>query len=167
MRKVIRKYVTKTGELVTKTYTYAKNYHPKVAKLTTKKGEFTKKGEQILNKMLENINNNEQIEFYQNKVGEYQLNKKSLTKSQLEAMWSHNRISIFLANMQFDVHDIVDFIKLQGIEVDEAWILNESHWDFTTETTDARITLPNGKLILFNFNYEEHTYDIAISNEVW
>lgn len=166
MKTITRQYVNKKGELITKTYTYQHNYQHRVNKLTTKKGEFTKKGEELFNEMINDINDPSKIEYLQNKVNEYRMSKKVITKSQLEAMYSKNRIAIFLANMQLSLSDIIKSIKLEGIEVDESWLLNESHWDFGSETTDARILLPNGQTALFNFNYEEHTYDIAIASEV-
>ena len=154
--KMTRKYINKKGELVI--YEYDKKQP--VNKLTTKKGKLSKKAEKILEANLKDASENK-IRFFQDTLRDYQEAKKVITLNQLNAMYEGNRLSIFLANMQISTIDIVKDLALNGIEVSESWLLDESHWTFD-RNDDAVINLPNGSTAYFVFNYNEHTYDIEV-----
>lgn len=159
MAKVTRTYVQKkTGKVVTKTYEYANK--PKVNKLTTKKGTLTKNASKILDEALQDASF-VKIDYIKSTIELYQTNKKVLTLAQVNAMFEENKLAIFLANMQISVDDISKQLKLEGINVDVNWLLDESHWIFHRDD-DADINLPNGEIAYFVFNYNEHTYDIEV-----
>lgn len=159
---VKRSYVSKkTGKVVTKSYKYdSKRYKSKVNKLTTKKGTLSKKADELLTNEFGDANQHIK-DYVVDTINQYQAEKKVITLGQIKAMASGNRVSIFLANFQLSIDDIAKQIKLQGEDVSEQWLLDQSHWKFYQDD-DADITLPSGKLAYFVFNYYEHTYDIEV-----
>lgn len=132
--------------------------------VVTSKGAITKRGRQALDKALRDANQRE-IDFYTETTERYKVEGKSITIGQLGAMFNGNRISIFLANMQFRVEDIVKELKLKGYpDITNEWILNEGHWEFHS-ADDADIQLPDGNSAYFVFNYIEHTYALEVRGE--
>ena len=158
-----RTYVSKkTGEVITKIYTYDKEkYKYRVDKLTTKSGKKSKRYDALLNKEFSLENQNIKT-YISNTIAKYVATKKVITLGQLKAMVGHNRLAIFLANFQLSLEDIHTDLQLQGVDVSKAWLKNDNHWTFHSGSEDADITLPDGKTAYFVFNYYEHTYDIEV-----
>lgn len=165
MRTITRTYKRKkTGELITKTYSYeTKAKKNPVNKLTTKKGEYSKRGQQLLEKELDYATQ-DKIDWAYDILAKYKKQKKVLTLNQLRAMYDENRISIFLANMHISVDDVLADLLAQGIEIQKSWLLNAAHWTFHSDD-DADILLPTSKVAYFTFNYIEHTYEIKIMGD--
>ena len=158
-----RTYVSKkTGEVITKTYTYDKEkYKHKLNKLVTKSGKKSKRYDALVNKEFglehQNVKN-----YISNTIAKYQRNKKVITLNQLKAMLGHNRLAIFLSNFQLSLDDIYTDLQLQGVNVSKVWLKDSTHWTFHKGSEDADITLPDGRIAYFVFNYYEHTYDIEV-----
>lgn len=161
--KGLRVVKSKKGEYYAYQKLNSKRYVNPVQKLTTKKGTKTKKADQILNKEFDNISKSEK-KYIDRTLTEYRVNKKVITLGQVKAMFTGNRLSIFLANFQLSVDEILKGLKLNGEDVNEDWLLNQDHWTFLGDN-DADIALPSGNIAYFTFNYIEHTYDIAVRLE--
>ena len=159
--KIKRTYVNKQGETVTKNYTYdSKKYKHKLNKLTTKQGKLSKKAADLLSKQFGNENQHVK-DYVIDTIKQYQAEKKVITLGQLNAMLSGNRLSIFLANFQLSITDIMKDLQIQFADINEDWLLDQSHWTFYQDD-DAEIMLPDGRIAYFVFNYYEHTYDIEV-----
>ena len=166
---VKRTYVNKKGEIVTKTYTYdrkkykydSKRYKNRVNKLTTKRGNKTKRYDNLLNKEFK-LEDEVVKNYIDNTIKKYLEKKKVITVGQLKAMLSNNRLAIFLANFQLSADDILKDLQLKGVDISEDWLLDQTHWDFHKGVEDADITLPDGTIAFFTYNYDDHSYEIKI-----
>lgn len=175
MKKVTRTYIKKDGTKVVKTYNYDKKYSSKVKdkgirkiQIFTKKGEFTKRGQQIFKEMLDSVGNDvtakeaikDIVWSYKHKVvrGKVVQQGKFLTSEQVLAMYSTNKVRIMLANFRIDPEDIKQELELMtGQQISVDWILDESHWNFKGQKS---LLLPNNQIAYFALNYEEHSYVI-------
>lgn len=128
-----------------------------------KNGKFDKKAKRQVNKLLKNANQ-KKIDYYKDIIEVYKQEGKTLTSRQLNAMYSKDKLQIFLSNLQLDLNDIAKSIKLEGIDVDMTWLNDQSHWTFGHMDDSAIIKLPDGSEAYFVFNYYEHTYVLEVEN---
>lgn len=79
-------------------------------------------------------------------------------------MYAANRINILFSNMGSSVQEIVVELNLKGFDVDEFWILDNSHWDFKglkRDNPEPTLSLPDGSTATVKFHYEEgYTLDV-------
>lgn len=124
MKKVVRKYVNKKGELVVKEYSYTKKYTNKAVKnrvLITKKGTISKRAERYLG-LIEDIEEREYIkqlmkfQMWQSQQPSQPNNPKThrkfgLSLQMAHAMYLKNKLYIFMENMGVDVQELVERIN--------------------------------------------------------
>lgn len=161
-RIITRTYTKKDGTVVTKTYNY-KPISPSFSgkrgtKLTTKTGNLVKRFDKITKDL--NINEYEAVVDYARAAT---LSHKVVT---LEQALAHirdpkNKLLRFLANMGITIQDIIEALEERGITVNEAWLSDPSHWQFTANE-EAIILLPNGQQAYFVFNYYSQSFLIEV-----
>lgn len=173
MKKVTRTYVNKKGEVVTKTYSYAKNYSKQdinQKNIITKAGKVSKK----IDKMLESIEDAEEREFIKRKIKQFsaemadkERNKKAISLQTFRNMYQANRITILFENMGTSIEELVQDLKLKGFAIEDTWILDNSHWEFrglNKANPEPMLTLPNGNTAVVEFHYPDG-YELVIQKQ--
>lgn len=182
MKKVVRKYVNKKGELVVKEYSYTKKYTNKAVKnrvLITKKGTISKRAERYLG-LIEDIEEREYIkqlmkfQMWQSQQPSQPNNPKThrkfgLSLQMAHAMYLKNKLYIFMENMGVDVQELVERINdalindrgEDSIQINEAWVLQPDNWIFDSNKGkgvihdgDAMLMLQDGSFVIFSFHYQ-------------
>lgn len=182
MKKVVRKYVNKRGELVVKEYNYTKKYTNKAVKnrvLITKKGTISKRAERYLG-MIEDIEEREYVkqlmkfQVWQQQQPSQSGNPKSKRKFGLSlqmahAMYLKNKLYIFMDNMGVDIEELVERINEallndrgdDSVQINEAWVLQSDNWIFDSNKGkgiihdgDAMLMLQDGSFVIFSFHYQ-------------
>ncbi len=166
---ITRTYKTKKG--VIKTYKYDSNKYAKnkVNKVITKKGVVSKR----INNILDKVDDYIEREYIKTEIKKVikEINKgdreaHSYTLEQFKTMYQANRIEIFLNNMGVSVQDLVNNLRVQGeIDVNDVWILDNSHWTFKKEQGSLpTLTLPSGKIAVIQFKYQSG-YEVFIDEK--
>lgn len=182
MKKVVRKYVNKKGELVVKEYSYTKKYTNKAVKnrvLITKKGTISKRAERYLG-LIEDIEEREYIkqlmkfQMWQSQQPSQPNDPKThrkfgLSLQMAHAMYLKNKLYIFMENMGVDVQELVERINdalindrgEDSIQINEAWVLQPDNWIFDSNKGkgvihdgDAMLMLQDGSFVIFSFHYQ-------------
>lgn len=172
MKTVTRTYVKKDGTVVTKTYKYDTNSQkPEDKKVIVKTGQLSKK----LDKTLASIEDVEEKEFIKRKIKQFSTQmleggrtKRALTLSIFKTMYQAERINTLFANMGTSVDELVKDLKLQGFDVDETWIMDNSHWEFkglNKSNPEPILTLPDGTIAIVAFHYPDG-YELVINKEI-
>ena len=143
MKTVVRRYFSKKkGVWVEKTYTYTKDYEQRKV-IVTKTGKITKKGQQRIDEMLDNMTftqRNEAESYIKQAVKQ----KKRLTDTGLTSKIAKNRREKMLINMGSSLQEALQ--NLDGAT--ELDYFNEANWNgdiFTNPET--------GKQFRFQFDY--------------
>ena len=142
-RVITRTYVSKkTGEVVTKTYTYdytqkqgasLKKRTQKIwedSSITTRTKLITKSGRLNVNKIQEvaskaNVDAGEIRAFLKAK---YRDIKTSIPATVVLSFMSHNRVQRFLLNMGVDIDELVTELSMINPAYDKEYVLNEVNW---------------------------------------
>ena len=149
-RVITRTYVSKkTGEVVTKTYTYdytqkqgasRKKKDQKITKktqkiwedsrITTRTKLISKSGNLYSNKIKEvaskaNVNADEIIAFLNSKYREI---KTSIPATAVLSFMAHNKVQRYLLNMGVDIDELVTELSMINPAYDKDYVLDEKNW---------------------------------------
>ena len=173
MKTVTRTYVNKKGEVITKTYTYDKNYSNQDVNqknIITKSGKISKK----IDKILDTIEDTEEREFIKRKIKQFsaemqdkERKKKAVSLQTFKTMYQADRINILFENMNTSVEELVQDLKLKGYNIEDTWILDNSHWEFkglNKANPEPMLTLPSGDTAVVEFHYPDG-YELVIQKK--
>lgn len=150
---VKRTYVNKSGQKVTRTYTYDKKYTAK--RTNVYKGTVVYKSGKINEKLLNELKGKmSAAEFTELKTELSSFTKGKefkQTRLSLKSLVSRaatTKIESFITNTGLTPDEVVKEINQKyGAKIDTAYLLNEGNW------VNGQLSLPNGQLVGFQFRY--------------
>lgn len=82
--------------------------------------------------------------------------KSRVGVSAILSSYSGSKVQRFLGNFGIYLDDLVKELQIEGVDVNEAWILDESHWvSKGVYKINGPLTLPDGRTIDFLWDYNE------------
>lgn len=168
-RTITRTYVSKkTGEVITKTYTYdytqkqgasLKKRTQKIwadSSITTKTKLITKGGKLNVSR-LEEVSLHTGIDKSVLKAiiqGRHRDTKKAVPATAVLSFLQHNRVERFLLNLGVSINELVNELSIINPIYDRAYVLDERHWEHVGDyQIEGPLVLSEGGVVEFVWDY--------------